>query len=329
MATKTSPKLIGGFVVGAIALTVAGLLAFGGSSFLSTQRKAVLFFSEESMAGLDVGSPVTFRGVKVGQVTNIAIEFDVAKRHLYIPVYIEVESDKFQLINGERNESNIQALVERGLRAQLQVQSLVTGQVSVNFDFHPDTPITLVGLDKSVPELPTVPSEISQLKASVAGALDRLSKLPLEKIADELSNVLQSAQSTLKDVDAQVKPLGDSFKSTSDQAGQVLANVDAQLKPLADSLRATSDQANKLLSNADADLPQLVAAAQQVMKSANIALGQADLTLRAAQNVVSPDAPVFYEITSTLREIKSAASSVRLLAEYLERNPNALLTGKK
>ncbi|HUK09455.1 MAG TPA: MlaD family protein [Stellaceae bacterium] len=329
MATKTNPKIIGGFVVGAIALTVAGLLAFGGGSYFKPTSRAVLFFEGQSLAGLDVGSPVTFRGIKVGNVTNIKLEYDVAAQHLYIPVYIQIDPDKFQLLNGERSENNIQTLVQRGLRAQLEVQSLVTGQVNVNFDFHPGTPITLTGLDRSVQELPTVPSELSALKASVAGALDRISKLPLEKIADELSNVLQSADSTLKDVDAQVKPLGESFKSTSDQAGQVLANIDAQLKPLAESLRATSEQANKLLSNADADLPQLVAAAQQVMKSANIALSQADQTLRAAQNVVSPDAPVFYEITSTLREIKSAASSLRLLAEYLERNPNALLTGKK
>jgi paraquat-inducible protein B len=329
MAKKSNPKLIGGFVVGAIALLVIGVLAFGGGSFLTPKRKGVLFFSDQSMAGLDVGSPVTFRGVKVGQVTNMRIDYDVAAQRLYIPVFIEIEPEKIDVFNGERNESNLQELVERGLRAQLEVQSLVTGQVSVNFDFFPNTPVALVGLVKNVPELPTVPSELSQLKATLSTVLDKISKLPLEKMVDEINNVLLSADTTLRDVDAQVKPLGDSFKTTSDQAGRLLTNLDAQVKPLSDSFKATSDQANKLLSNADADLPQLVAGAQQVLKSANVALSQADQTLRAAQNVVSPDSPVFFEITSTLREIKNTAAAVRLLAEYLERNPNALLTGKK
>jgi len=329
MAKKSNPKLIGAFVVGAMVLLVVGVLAFGGGSFLKTKQKAVLFFTTQSLSGLAVGSPVTFRGIKVGEVTDIRIEYDVPAQHLYIPVYIEVEPEKIEIFNGERNENNVQTLVKRGLRAQLEVQSLVTGQVSVNFDFHPDTSIELVGLDKNVLELPTVPSEMSQLKATVQSVLDKISKLPLEKIADELNNLLQSADTTVRDVDAQVKPLSESLKTTSDQAGQLLTNLDSQVKPLSESFKSTSDQANKLLSDADASLPQLVAQAQQVLKSATTALNQADQTLRTAQSAVSPDSPLFYEITSTLREIKNTAASVRLLAEYLERNPNALLTGKK
>jgi paraquat-inducible protein B len=330
MARKTNPKLIGAFVIGAVALVVVAVLAFGSGTLLKPKDRAVLFFTGQSLSGLDVGAPVTFQGVRVGEVTDIKIDYDVGAQHLYIPVYIQIQPDKFQFFNGQRNEAqNVQALVKRGLRAQLDVQSLVTGQVSVNFDFHPDTPIVLVGMDNSIPEVPTVPSEMQALKASITSVLEKINKLPLEKIADEVSEVLQSANGTLKDVDAQVKPLGDSFKNTSDHADRLVLDIDAQVKPLADSFKATSDQADRLLSDADADLPQLVASAQQMLKSANAAFNQADQTLRTAQNVISPDSPAYFEIVTTLREIKNAAASIRALADYIERNPNALLVGKR
>ncbi|HUK07268.1 MAG TPA: MlaD family protein [Stellaceae bacterium] len=330
MARKTNPKLIGAFVIGAVALVVVAVLAFGGGALLTPKDRAVLFFSGQSLSGLEVGAPVTFQGVKVGEVTDIKIDYDVAAQHLYIPIYIQILPDKFQFLNGERNEArNLQELIKRGLRAQLEVQSLVTGQVSVNFDFHPDTPIVLVGIDKSIPELPTVPSELQALKATVTNFLEKVNKLPLEKIADDVIDVLQTANGTLKDVDAQVNPLGDSFKKTSDQAGRLMVDLDGQVKPLADSFKATSDQADRLLTNADADLPPLVAGALQAMKSATTAFNQADQTLRTAQNLISPESPVYFEVLSTLREIKSAVSSIHALADYLERNPNALLIGKK
>ena len=117
MAKRSSnPKLIGGFVIGAIALLIAGILAFGGGQYFSRKEKGVLFF-DGSLAGLDVGSPVTFRGVKVGTVTGIVIQYDVTKQSLHIPVYIEIDPQKFEIVSGERSTKNIQELVARGLRA--------------------------------------------------------------------------------------------------------------------------------------------------------------------------------------------------------------------
>jgi paraquat-inducible protein B len=329
MAKTSNPKLIGGFVVGAIALLVIGAFAFGGGNFLKPSAKAVLFFINSSLGGLTVGSPVTFRGIKVGAVTDIKIKYDVAGQELWIPVYIELETDKFQIFNGERNENNILGLVKRGLRAQLEVQSLVTGQVNVNFDFHLDAPVSLVGTERGIMELPTIPSEMSELKSSVAGVLSKINQLPLDKIADAVFTVLQTADGTLKSVDAQVKPLAESFKDTSAQANRLMANLDTQVKPLADSFKTTSDQANRLLANTDADLPKLVASAQQMMKSATTALNQADQTLSSVRGVIAPGTPLFVQVNASLREIKDAASSIHILTEYLQRNPNSLLIGKK
>src|SRR5215471_8906335 len=131
MAKKTNPKLIGGFVV--------------GGKFLSPKAKAVLFFRESSLGGLDVGSPVTFRGVKIGSVTSLALKYDADQKTLQIPVHIEIELDKVEVVSGHQDiknfEARTQSLIERGLRGQLVVQSFVTGQASVDFNFHPETPI--------------------------------------------------------------------------------------------------------------------------------------------------------------------------------------------
>src|SRR5262245_57812671 len=168
MAKKTSPKLIGGFVVGAIVLAIAGVIAFGGGKFFTQREQAVLFFSQSSLSGLDVGSPVTFRGVKIGAVTRVVIQYDVDNQRLLIPVFITIEPDKIQVVSGRREtERNLRVLVERGLRAQLEVQSLVTGQASIDFNFHPGTPVTMVGAVKGVRELPTIPSDIDLLKANI------------------------------------------------------------------------------------------------------------------------------------------------------------------
>ena len=134
MAKKANAKLIGGFVAGAIVLVIVGALAFGGAQFFAKKRAAVLFF-QGSLSGVDKGSPVTFRGVKIGTVTNVSILYDVTKAVLRIPVHIEIDLEKVQIVSGQRNERNIKTLVERGLRAQLQSVSLVTGQTAVDFDF--------------------------------------------------------------------------------------------------------------------------------------------------------------------------------------------------
>jgi paraquat-inducible protein B len=310
MARKSNPKLIGGFVVGAIALVVAGVLAFGGGQFLEPKEKAVLYF-EGSLSGLDVGSPVTFRGVKVGAVTSVAIQYDVTQQKLYIPVTIEILPEKVVILSGERSTHNIKLLVEQGLRAQLVVQSLVTGLASVDFDFHPEVPIKLVGGGGGLLELPTMPSDFDLLKASLQGLLAKISKLPMEELSADLIAVLKSADETLKTAD------------------QTLKKLDTQVQPLVDSFKGAADQANRLLANTDTDLPQLLASLKQVLATANSALNQADQTLRSANGAIAPNSPIYVRLDSTLREINSAAASIRVLAETLERNPQALLVGKK
>jgi paraquat-inducible protein B len=339
MAKKTSPRLIGGFVLGAIALIVIGILAFGSGQYFTPTRQAVLFF-QGNLSGLDVGAPVTFRGIRVGSVTRIVIHYDVVDQKLTIPVFIELNPERFQIVRGRQAETNIDELVQRGLRAQLQVQSLVTGQTSVNFDFFPDTPIHLVGTVPSVPELPTVPSSIDVLKADIASLLEKINKLPLEQISDQMlqagthiNEVLKESLTVVTGASGLIKDLGGEVKPLTQNANGLLVEARQRLElrpgePM-QNLNETLTGMQQLVDSLNRDLPRVVGPAALAMTRLSATMDQALLLVQAAQRLISPGSPVYFELTSTLSEFKSAARALRVFAEYIQRNPNALLMGNK
>jgi paraquat-inducible protein B len=347
MAKRTNPKLIGGFVVGALLLVIVGVLAFGGGAFLTPKGKGVIYF-QDSLGGLDVGAPVTFRGVKVGTVTSIVIEYDIADQVLHIPVYFEIDVDKFQIVSGQRHlKRNLDALIARGLRGQLETLSMVTGQTSINFDFHPETPIRLLGTKKGIQEIPSIPSTMAQLQASVSSVLQKIGSLPLDQIVAQITSTIETAHKVLSDADTvmngagglvasvntRVKQLSDSLISTSDQANLTLQEARKRLElregePM-QNLNQTLVSTRELMNSLNRSLPQLIADARPVMAKTARALDAAYLTLQTAQRVIGPDSPLLYQLNSTLRELKAAVTAVRIFAEYIQRNPNALLTGNR
>ena len=167
MSKPVSKTLIGVFVVGALALAVAAVMVFGSGKFLAKTIPAVMYF-EGSVKGLSVGAPVVFRGVRVGSVTNVELIFDPKKLTFLIPVYIEIDPSKVKTTAKVKgNLEYLQPLVERGLRAQLESQSFVTGQLMINIDFFPDTLPGLVGLDPRYAEIPTIASTLDQLSKDI------------------------------------------------------------------------------------------------------------------------------------------------------------------
>ena len=131
MSERANPTLIGAFLLGAIALVVAGLMVFGGGRFFTETVTYVAYFPE-TISGLNDGAPVNFRGVKVGTVRRIEVQLDAQDLSVKIPVYLRLERRRIREIGGTIPEINfIPELIERGLRAQLQLQSIVTGQLSI------------------------------------------------------------------------------------------------------------------------------------------------------------------------------------------------------
>ena len=340
MARKSNPRVIGAFVISSIVLAIAGAIAFGGTEFLDQKRRFVLFFTE-SVAGLNVGSPVNFRGVEIGKVTDVRVEYVPVQKEkessLLIPVYIEINRDRVH-IQGYPT-GIIEKLVDEGLRAQLVTVSLVTGQASVEFDFHPDQPIQLVGADPDTPELPTVPSSMSQLEASISGIVDKISKLPLEQLVAQIQTTVGTANDTLlsfkelaDNTNSQVDPLVASVKETAASASSTLADLKQRISleqgQPGYNLNETLESANRLVSGLETDVASITKNADKVMASLLVTLDKLEAVFEVVKKDYSRDAPVYRQINSTLAELKSTMASIRAFADYLQRHPDALLVGK-
>jgi len=320
MARQARKTLIGGFVVGAVALAVLGITVFGSGKFFHKRYTFVMFFSG-SITGLSVGSAVELRGVKVGQVTKISAVFDPKTLSITIPVYVEVDPASL-IVYGAQPASGLfstqefhQALLEKGLKAQLDVESFITRQLYINVDFYPDKPTRLLGLDLRYPEIPTIPSLQDEI-------VQTLQKLPekIMNVTDGIERLVNSpaAQESLRDLDALIR------------------GIAVEVKPLVANLNATSHaarrtfaQAEKTLSMKEGPAAEMAASFTDAMKQASLSLDQMRSTLGSYQKVAVQNANVGYDVTKTLGDLDAAARSVHSLAEYLERNPEAMLKGKR
>ncbi len=347
MNKPANKALIGGFVVGAVALVIAGILIFGSGKFLQETAQYVMYF-DGSVKGLSVGSPVVFRGVKVGTVTDILLQYNPANMSIKIPVVIELEAERIAFV-GERPRRRdpwkaTRQLIERGLRAQLQTQSLVTGQLMIELDFHPDKPVNLVGGHTEYPEIPTIPSPLKELSkkiekvpieeifekllAAVGGIEEIVNSPEIKGIISSLNQTVEDASKLVKNLDAQVGPLASSIQKTLGDTRKLVRDVNSQVQPVASSIKGTVEDYGKLAKNVDSQIEPLASSIEKSLEEVRTALEQGRKTLVQAEDVIGEDSPLMYELDNTLKEVGAAARSIRLLADYLKRHPEALLKGK-
>lgn len=310
MAKQANRMMIGGFVVLAVIIMAASLVVFGSGKFFKKTNKYVLYF-DESVKGLSVGAPVLFQGVPVGSVTNIILEADLAKMKTQIPVIIEVEPDRWKVRSGKRDYRGVAAkLIEMGLRAQLVMQSFITGQLMIQLDFYSKSTVCYAPaqIDKDFKDyvvIPTCPSTGERL-AQALGDLD------LKGIEKHLLSVLASVDRLVSSPDLAASLSG--LKDTLQDARKLLTRVDRQVDPLADGVKKTVKDFSKLADNVDS-------------RVGGVATGL-DTTMSAARGIISTDSPLMVELETTLKEIAAMSRSFRQLANYLDQHPEALIRGK-
>jgi len=346
LSEQTSKTVIGAFVVGALALAVIGVLIFGSGKFMQKTDKYVLFF-EGSVKGLNVGSAVSFRGVKIGSVTGIALRADPKTVSAQIPVVIEVEPDRIEVlgrpVKGDP-KTNLQKLIDIGMRAQLASESLVTGQLMIELDFHLGTTVRLVGKDTKYPEIPTIPStfekitkKISQLPiedlfAKLIAAIDAIKEVvespDIKQTIRTLKLAMDDVRKLINDLDAQVEPLAASAKEAIEDYGRLAKNADKQIEPLVSDVRTAVRDYDKLARDIDRHVDPLLSNVNEGVKVATSALKRAESTIKDIQDLVSKDSVMTNELKTTLRELSAASRSIRVWADYLERHPEALIRGK-
>jgi len=339
MAKKTNPKLIGAFVLGGMILTTAGLLAFAGGQFFVQKSDAVMYF-EGSLGGLTVGAPVNFRGVQIGSVKSIQIQYDTVRQEMHIPVVVEFEPERIEITNGKRSEHNLSSLVARGLRGQLQVQSLVTGQAIIDFDFHPEEPVHLVGGTSKLPELPTIPSAMESMQANLQAVLNKISQMPLEEIGKNVNGAIGDLRGAVADVDSLIERVKASAGPMLDQARSSMAKMDGvvtsaqarlQLQP-GEPLQVMNDtlaEYKRLAQDLRGQVGPVGNNLQATLQEVNGLLGRLDAVAAKADRDYANNPALLTQVSDTLRDTRAALGSIRALAEYLQRNPNALLTGRQ
>jgi phospholipid/cholesterol/gamma-HCH transport system substrate-binding protein len=300
-------------------MIVAAVLVFGSGRFFRTHYDFVCFF-EGDLNGLKIGAPVKFRGVPIGAVTSIRLGLapeEGAVRTGVIGIHLPVvfELDQNQLVSkgitiGMLEPAMLDQLIKQGLRAQLQVESILTGLLFIDIDLHPGTPMKLV-LDPRTSryqEIPTIPTTIEQVQQGAMRALSELDRIDFAG----MSHSIRDASDSIKDF-ARSQSLKDSINSLTVAAGNLSKasiairdaanNVNTKIDPLAASLQKTSDDVDQ-------------------------AIQQVKVTLGDVHTTIAPDSPVTYQLTATLKEMSEASRSLRELTDYLQRNPSALVRGK-
>jgi paraquat-inducible protein B len=324
MGTKVSKTAIGLFVLGAIALFIAGVLVLGAGKFLTREFTYITYF-DSSVKGLNVGSPVMFRGVKIGEVTDISIIADPTKRELQIPVIFTLEPAKFRGTKEEfqRDPKRIkEAVVKMGLRTQLQTMSFVTGQLMVALDFFPDKPARFIGLSREYQEIPSVPTPFEELQKTIED-------LPLREIAKNLNDTLEATEKLVRSIDA--KTTNRNINSAIRDVQVLVQHANEKIDPLVESFIKTSSAAEAALNesketvvSARGDLKEVAAKTRETLETAQSALKQSERTLQA----YSADSSLVIELNKTLRELSATSRSLRQLSDYLERHPESLIRGK-
>lgn len=314
-----------------LGLIVAMVMYFGTANFLNQSTQFILFF-DQSVNGLNVGSPVKFRGVPVGEVKRIMIRADGQRADsTAIPVIIQINRSRLEndlgVSSGAFDPQSIQDSLDRGLVAQLNLESFITGQLFVEFSFEPEkatTTTTHLEVVSAIFEIPTLNSSLDQITADVAQIIADLGALDLEELNRNINGLLVSATNTLDGIDS--AGISDSVTGAANQITALVASGEfreslASVRGAFEEVRDTAKSFNLSEGPLAITIDTWTVQISETLKSLDQLTGD-------ASSLLKPDSDLRYEFESMLRELGRAASAVRLLSEYLERNPNALLTGR-
>lgn len=239
------------------------------------EKQHYLMYFAGSVRGLKPDAPVEFRGIKIGEVIDLKLQYDTDKAEFKIPVLVEIEPERVELLGEGPGRGIDDLIVAKGLRAQLQMGNLLTGSLSIELDFHPAAPPAQMVHGGRYPEFPTLPTPLERVTASLMEVLTKLESVPFDQIGSNLNASLQALNETLAETEKLAKVMDDS------------------IAPAAASV-----------------------------------LIQTEKTMAEVERTLSGDSPLTSELRRALQELSEAARSFRIMADYLERHPDALIKGK-
>ncbi len=336
MNKKVSPALIGAFIVATFFLIALSIALLGGGKFFN-KRDTVIAYFEGSLQGLSVGSPVKYHGVTVGEVKEIRINIQASGYDITIPVLIDlISGGSVHIIGVETDESYsdefLRVMVDRGLRATLKMQSLVTGKLYIELAFRPDEPPVFRDKTGNCIEIPTTASELQQISDAIQtldikNLVDKALTIfsSLERMSTTLDKLLNSPEATDKI---------ESIFTSLEEFQLLLITFNKLTPPLVTQLQTTLAQYSLLAMDTREFVNRLDGQVNPLATELSSAFGKVEAAAVATEDLMydlqkleSNNAPLIEELNRSIKDIGDAARSIRILADHLYRDPNMLIFG--
>lgn len=332
MSKRTSPAVIGAFVIGAILLLTVGFAIFGGSQIFTNKSRYVAYFDEPT-DGLRVGSNVLLNGVRIGYVSDIDLLFDQVNFETLTQVTMEILEDSYVITNeGRFSDEVMSTAVEHetlvgiaGLRAHLEVESFVTGQLWIVLELEPDSVPVFRGAEPPYPEIPTVKSNIAKLLTRLEDwATEFRENVDIGELSRLLNSVLAGVDQLVHSQDLH-EALAGLNGLVNDESTQAVAR---ELQAALEEIRMAAADARALFRSAEGDIDAVAADVEKIQVRLETTLAATEQTLNTARQRLRGDSEQLYRLSMTLDELEKAARAMREFFDYMERNPEALLRGK-
>jgi len=317
MSRTANPVAIGLFTLITLALAAVLVVMFSGNNWWSPRERYVLLY-DSSIRGLNVGAPVTLKGVKIGQVIDTRVTLYGETRDILNTVTVEIDTSALEQ-QGNHKQVTIDELLQRGLRAQLRQQSLLTGLLYIDVDFEQTKPGHYKPVKTAYPQLPTTPTNLQQLTRD-------LETVDVNKLANDFQQTLSAINLLLNDPSMQqlAGNISNAVKALHVTAGQ-LRDVGQQL---GSDYSHLAHSANTLLDKANRDMPQLMVKLDDTLAALQRSAENMDRFSANAAFLASDDSPALYRLNNAAKGINEAADQLRALSDLLERQPEVLLYGK-
>ena len=262
-----------------------------------------LLYFTQSVRGLTVGAPVEFRGIKIGTVSSVKLEFNRIDKNFRIPVLVSIEPERIfgrnEGLDIEDVHTTLKSFVARGMKGVLKSGNLLTGQLLIDFNFYPDEATKEMAFEEDYPVIPTKQTDLQQITEGLTSIVAKLEQIPFQQLSQDLHQTLQTANKAIGQIPVQA--LSQDLQTTIRTAGK------------------TMEQINALAKNFNSQTTPAITAALEQLRA----------TLAGLEESLGSDSPANYQLRQALREMSMAARSLRGLTDYLERHPESLLYGKE
>ncbi|MCK5831259.1 MAG: MCE family protein [Methylococcales bacterium] len=329
MSKEGNPTKIGAFIVGAIILLIISILIFSSDSFFSKNQQFIVVFSE-SINGLTVGAPIKLYGVQIGHVTEIKVERDKETNKTLIPVIFEVNPTNLSnYVNTHMmdwEDVEVDKLINSGLRMQLQLGSLLTGQLFIEALFLPETPIKLSGHKTDLKEIPSIPSNSDEIQKTIRNILENSKSIDLAELFDNL----QKTASNLEQITGseQTKSTLSAINISMLDLQQIMRDLKGDTSHITQDINKTINHADQLIVDLRKNTGSLLKDTHHLVSIGKTTLDKIDTALTNVESLIDNNSPVSQDLQKALQELARAARSTRIMMEYLERHPDALIYGK-